>query len=309
MALLGAPTTRAHYPAAAEMNLRKAYLDFLNGLEKFYPKYYNVHGSNIKIERDAVYAGVGTYQPLAEGEAPTYDSGQEAWTKSYTHVGRGLGIQVTKVAMQDDPHGVVRSMSRQGGNIADMAGYTMERDSLDLFNTYLTSGTVYTAGGTGYSLLSTTHYRVDGSTWSNRPTNAMDLSIEALEYMLSHWMVNQVNQRGQVLMTTPRMLLVGANDGPLAERLLGTSSRPTSADNDINIIRRRNLELVVHPLLTNDGRWLAFGPKEKTGLNYFERWGPNVERWPDGDNGNLRLVGWYRESHGATHVSNVWGSP
>ncbi|HEU4751744.1 MAG TPA: hypothetical protein VFU47_01470, partial [Armatimonadota bacterium] len=216
---------------------------------------------------------------------------------------------VTREAMQDDLHGVVRWLTRQGGGLAEVARYTKERDSLDLFNSYLTSGTVYTAEGTNYSLLSTSHYRVDGGVWSNRPDEDLDLSYEALEFMWSHWMVNQLNMRGQVLMSSPQRLLVGANDGPLAMRLLNTTrGRPQSADNDVNVMADYLDEVIIHPLLTNDGRWLALGDKEETGLTYFERYKPNVERWPDAENGNMRLVGFYRESHGASHVSGIWGS-
>lgn len=302
------PTTRDHIPSAVEANLRKAYIDGCEGVPKYFAEIYNCDNMNQKVVRDAVYAGYGTYSQLDEGNNPDYDSMQEAWNQAYTAKEFALGIQVTRVALQDDLHGVIRQMTRQGGELAEVAAYTMERDAMDLFNSYLTSGTVYTANSANYSLLSTSHYRADGGTWSNRPANDMDLSIEALEFMVGHWMVNQVNQRGQVTMHKPELLMVGAADWALAERLTEPGRRPTSNDNDKNVIAGVIKRVIAHPLLTNDGRWIVRGPKEKTGLNHFMRRKPNVERWPDGDNGNLRMVGLYREVHGATHVRHIWGS-
>lgn len=307
MALIGAPTTRSHIPGALEKNLRKAFLDRYSEIPALYERIFNVETSDIKIERHAVYAGYGTYASKDEGDAPTYDSGQEAWTKSYTHSTFALGVQVTQEAVEDDLHGVIKWLMKQGGGLADVAMYTINRDSMDLFNSYLTSGTVYTAGGSNYPLLSTSHFRVDGGTWSNRPTNPMDLSIETLEYMLSHWMTNQKNQRGQILMTSPVTLMVGASDGPLAKRLIRSKNRPQSSDNDPNVLDGLD-HLMIHPLLTDDGRFLAFAPKKETGLTFYRRKAPNVERWPDSDTGNQRYIGRYRASWGATHVSGIWGS-
>lgn len=312
MALIGAPFTRDHFPNAAEANLRKAYFDNMNLLDgkKFYTRIYNVRDSSIKIERDAVYGGYGTYNLKAEGAAIALDAGQEARTQSYTHKSYALGVHVTLEAQQDDPHGITRWLTRSGGGLAKTGIYTMESNAMDVFNTLLTSGTLFSQDGTNYALLSTTHARIDGGTWSNRPASALDLSIEALEFMTSHWMVNQLNQRGQVTMTTPKTLLVGANDGPLAHRLVETTGRrPQGADNDINYMDRFGLDIIVHPLLTNDGRWLALGPKGEHKLNYFERMKPDVLKLPDGDNGNMRFYAIFRESHGATGSEGVWGSP
>jgi len=311
MALAGAPSTRAHIPDSLTRHLRKAFVEEYDIISKnlLYPRLYNVVNSDIETEKDTVNAGLGLFGAKAEGADPDYDSPQQAYTKEYTHSSYALGVQVTLEAMQDDLHGIFRGLTKAGGGLAQVADYTKERSSMDLFNSTLTSGTVYTAGGTNYSLLSTSHFRADGSTWSNRPTNDLDLSIEALEFAIGHWMVNMVNQRGQILRMPPVLLMVGAADWALAKRLVNSLQRPQGADNDKNVIRDLDLEVLVHPLLTNDGRWLLFGPKRSLGLTYFERYKPNVIQLPVGDNGNYRAMGFYRESHGASTVSGVWGSP
>lgn len=312
MALLGAPTTRDHIPSALEGNLRKWFLSRTAELagQSRIDWYYNVDKSDRKIERQAVYAGLGTFGAKNEGGILNWDSGQEAWNQSFTHRTYALGIQVTLEAIEDDLHGIVAAMCDRGGDLAEVANYTREVNSRDLFNTYLTSGTVYTAGGTGYPLLSTSHFRVDGGTWSNRPTASMDFSYEALEYMVGHWMKNQVNQRGQYTMNMPERLAVGPSDWGISRRVLRSTQIPQSNANDPNVVRDVIRECIVDRFLTNDGRWLAFGPKEETGLQYYNRVLPTIIRVADdGNTLNQRYAAYFRESHGATHTSNVWGSP
>lgn len=314
MALLGSPMARDHFPSSLEANLRKSFFDTLVDRQRrmnFIGKIYNVETSRIKIERHAVNAGYGTYEAKDEGGPVTYDAAQEAWNASYTHRTFALGVRVTREAVEDDLHGTVKHLMREnGGDLAAVAHYTKERDAMDLFNSTLTSGTVYTAGGTAYALLSTTHFRVDGGTWTNRPAADMDLSIEALEFAVNHWYQNQVTQRGQKVMTAPETLMTGTVDWALARRLIETTrGRPQSADNDNNVIQDILKDTFAHPLLTNDGRWLLFGNKADTGLTYYERVRPNVERLADDSNTNMVILGRYRASWGATNVSSIWGSP
>ena len=309
MALTGAPTTRDHIPSALEANLRKAFVDVDMDLPRFYDKLYNIENTGIAKEREAVYGGIGSYVAKDEGGAPTYDSGQEAWAKLYEVLTFALGLQVTYEAMQDDRHGIIRKMTAAGGNLAEVANYTVEQQVMNLFNTLLTSGEVYSKDGTTYPLVSLTHPLLDGSTWTNRPTSPMDLSIEALEFAVGHWAINQKNQRGQLTMRPPEDLIVAANDWMLAKRLQGTTKLPTSANNDINPVGDILKRVIFNPLLTNDGRWGLHADKRFTGLRFYWRERPNVKKWPDGDNGNTRLVGFFRKIHGATHTMNVWWSP
>lgn len=312
LSMTGSPTTRSHFANSLERNLRKFFLQSAKGFERNnkYPRLYRVENSDLKVERHAVIAGYGSFVATAEGDNPTMDSGQEAWTRSFTHQTFKLGAEFTQEAIEDDPNGIIKRLSKVGGALASVAYYTKERDAMDMFNTYLTSGTVYSAGGSNYPLLSTTHPLITGATWSNRPSSSLDLSIEAVEFAIGHWMVNMVNQRGQVTMSMPGVLLHGASDWAIARRILGTKGRrPQTADNDINALDDYDIEPVCHPLLTNDGRWLLLNPEdEEYGGTYYERVRPRTERLPDGTNGNMRHVGRYRESHGFSHVYGVWGS-
>lgn len=312
MALIGTPVTRSHFPSFVERNLRHGYLMRYTDKERpaQYPSLFSVLSSDCKIEREAVAAGLGTYSSKEEGSGTiAYDAGQEMMAQSYTHQTYMLGIQVTKEAEEDDIHGVVKKMVAVGGALAAVAKYTKERDAMSLFNTYLTTDGAYTFEGTSYALLETAHPTVD-STWANTPTNGPDLSYEAMEFAIAHWMANMVDPRGLLSNMMPGVLLAGVNNWGMAHRILKTmGAMPGSANNDVNAVTDQfTIKPVIHKLLTNDGRWLLLAPQDPDyGLRYYERVRPGVIRGSDTDTGDYRYWGRYRCSSGASHVFGVWG--
>lgn len=319
MAVIGAPTTRAHFPDFAERNLRRYIMLDSNWFEDraIYPKLYNVDTSEIEKEREAVVASIGTFELKPEGSPFTFDSGQEAWAKVYTHKEYGLGMEFTQTALEDDIHGVIKRLASAARTFAKHAAYTMERDAMDTWNTLLTSGTLYTAFGTAYSFAEAANPLVTGGSWANTPTDgagnaiSIDFNMENLEYAIAQWMSQQVDQRGLRAMYLPDTVLHGTSDWAIVRRVLGTKDRrPTTADNDINPVTSDfDLESICHPLLTNDGRWgMLATQSDEYGGRYYRRLKPMVFSLPDGDNGNVRKVCRYRESHGFMHVHGTWFS-
>lgn len=225
---------------------------------------YNVVESRKKTETDAMTGGLGTYRQKTEGDSPTFDNGQLAWTKAYTHNTWALGVEITEEGMEDDLYDFYLSM---GAELGKAGAYTQQVEAFDLFNDL--SAVVYTAGGSNYTLLSTTHFRIDGGTWSNRPTNPTDLSIESFETFLSNWRTQMVDQRGRKTTVKPMKLMCGITDEFVAHRILNTELRPFSADNDVNAARaRRGIEEFVADFMTDDTRWFLLGDRKQTGLRY-----------------------------------------
>jgi phage major head subunit gpT-like protein len=305
MALAGSPMTRNHIPDLLELGVRKVYIDTYDQIESQYERVFNVKQSRKKTETEVITAGLGLFQMKSEGASPFFDNGQEAWSKAYTANTWALGIEITKEGMEDDLYDFYASMGKEIGKAAK---YTQNVEAFNVFNSL--SDTIYTAGGSNFTLLSTAHFRVDGGTWSNRPTVAADLSIESLETALSAWRTGMVDQRGRKLGVRPRVLMVGPSDEFVAKRILMSQQRPFSADNDPNVVRtERDLTVFVCDYLTDDGRWFLLADKAETGLCYNMRVDKEMERRDDTRTGNMLMVARYRESHGASHTYGVYGSP
>lgn len=304
MAMSGSPMTRDHIALLLELGIRQVFMDEYELIDNQLEEIYPIVSSRKKTETDVVTAGLGTYQLKTEGDSPTFDNGQQAWSKAYTHNTWALGVEITEEGLEDDLYDFYMSMGRE---LAKAGSYTQQVEAFDLFNNL--SDTVYTAGGSNFTLLSTAHYRQDGGTWSNTPTVATDLSIEALETFLTNWRTNMVDQRGRKLTIRPELLMVGPTDEWIAERILMSEQRPFGPDNDVNAIRtRRSLRAFVADFMTDDSRWFLLAGKGKTGLRYNMRAKREMRRRDDPRTGNLLMIGRYRESHGASHVYGIYGS-
>lgn len=305
--LLGSPNTRAHFPSLLERGIRKVFGDF-------YPRYdsgileevYTVTGSEKATETDVVTADLGQALPKPEGAGVQFDALQEVWKTVYTHVTWALGLEFTEESIEDNLY--MSLMQRGGRALARAMSYTRQVQAFDIFNDL--TKTVYTVGTTNYPLLSSSHFMLNGSTWQNQPGTATGLSVEALEERLQAWTINMVDQRGLKMNTRPGVLLVGASDEMLAHRIVASTLRPQSHDNDVNAIKDlRRLRVVVNPHMTDDGRWFLIGAKEDTALVQFDRVAPGIKRWDSGDAGNVKMRCRMRISHGAAHPYAIMGSP
>lgn len=301
----GQVMTRNTIPDMLEVGIRKAYMNAGELVDQQYQQFYNVSGSKKRQEKNVVTGGLSTFYLKTEGNSPTFDSGREAWLVTMVHNTWALGVEITEEGMEDDLYSYYDSMGTELGIAAD---YTKQVEAMSPFNDL--SATVYTADGTNYTLLSTSHFRIDGGIWANRPTTAVDLSAESLETALVSWRTGMLDQRGRKTAGPPAVLLVGPSDEFMAHRILMTDKRPGGNDNDVNATKaRRDLKIIVSDFMTDDGRWFLLAPKERTGLVYYDRTAKEMKRRDDSRSGNMLMIGRYREAHGFVHTFGVFGSP
>jgi phage major head subunit gpT-like protein len=296
--------SRANIPALLELGVRETYFNEYDLYGDQYKRFYVTKDSKKRTETDVMLAGLSTFQPKVEGVSPFFDAGTQAWTKAYTAVTWALGLEITEEGIEDDLYGYYE---RMGGELGIAAAYTREVEAMDLFNNL--TATVYSAGGSNFTLLSTSQFRADGGAWSNQLSGGADLSIESLETLLTQWRTGMLDQRGRKMNEPPATLLVGPSDEWIAHRIVMTDKRPESQLNDVNVVKaRRNLTVEVSDFMTDDGRWFLLARKERTGLRYNDRRPNTMRRRDDPRTGNMLMVASYRESHGASPVYGIMGS-
>lgn len=305
--LLGSPNTRSHTPQQMERGLRMIWgteypLHDSGMLEQI----YTVKGSEKKTESDIVTAELGVAIATSEGADPTFDAMQEVWKVQATHVKYTLGLEFTEEAIEDN---LYQNLMQTGGRaLARSMAYTRQVQAFSNFNDL--TEVIYNVNSTDYGLLSTTHFMVNGSTWSNRPSVATGLSIESLEERLQAWTVGMVTQRGFKYNFRPEILMVGAADESLAFRLVNSPNRPQGADNDKNWVQsQRSLKVVVNPHMTDDGRWFLLAAKQNTKLTHFDRVKAGIRRFDNNPTGNRQFISRMRISKMCAGAEGISGSP
>lgn len=305
--LLGAPNTRSHFPESLEKGIRKFFLKDLPIYDTGHlEQIFNVVGSEKKTESDVVHAELGQAFPKSENGDLTYDATQEWYKKQVTHTTFCLVTEFTEESLEDNLyHALLPDAARC---LAKAMGYTRQVQAFSKFNDL--TETIFSVGGTDYQLLETAFPTLTASTWANRPTNATAFSQAALEERLSAWSIDMITPRGlKMSYMRPETLMVGPSNQMLAKRVVNSTQRSGSGDNDINPVTDYNLKIMVNPHMTDDGRWFIIAPKTQTALTYFDRVRANVQRYDTGVAGNMRIRARMRISHHIPHPYGVFGSP
>ena len=246
---------------------------------------YNMGTADKAVISDAVMFGTGQFLFKAETAPPDFDNSREA--------------------REDDLYGYTTKLA---DDLGESAKYTQEILAASVLNN--ASGTQYTAEGVNYPLLSATQYRADGGTWSNILASGADLTPESLELALIQWRTGTVDMRGQKLMLRPRYLVVGPRDEYNAKRILLSTQRAYTANNDKNVLQDLDLQLIVLTHMTDDGRWYILAGKDDHTLNWFVRRPFTVDRMTVGyGSDNLLICASYRiASPGVTGPMGIFGS-
>jgi hypothetical protein len=300
--------TRGTFSQLYDNTDRKVYVmlgKHLKELPDIYKQVTKVESSDRQTEISLGVVGFGDVPERAEGEPFSTDILQPGHQKTVTHSGWGLGFEATIEAMEDDRYGQLKKYPMW---LSFTAGYTVEKRAANVWNNAFT--TELTADGV--SLFNTAHPLVRGGTARNRPSSDVNFSWSALKDAIVDLATETKHDSGQIALATQDLILyVPPQLEMLADRVVNSTGLPGSADNDRNSLKsRRNIKIVVNPLLTDSNAWFVVSAnKEMHGIKSFERI-PITPMEPDTDpRTKSRLYTLrFRMSFYAETWQNAWGS-
>lgn len=286
-------------------------LNALFGLE--YAKYgeehkeiYETENSDRSFEEEVKLSGFSAAPVKPEGQAIAYDNAQEAWTARYNHETIAMGFSVTEEALEDNLYDSLSS--RYTKALARGMAYTKQvKAAYFLNNAFAGSGVL---GGDGKTLCATDHPLVSGGTNSNRPTTGADLnetSLEAAVIQIAAW----TDERGLLIAAKPKKMIIPPALQFVATRLLETSLRVGTADNDINAIKNNGSVpggYTINHYLTDTNAWFLT-TDVPNGMKHFVRVPLSNSMDTDFDTGNNRYKARERYSFGFSDPLGMWGSP
>lgn len=286
------------------------------GLNKIYGKSYNEHPeewsdlfdynkSTKQYEEDLGVSSFGLATRKAEGGAVEYDEERQAFLTRYTHVVYGKGFIITREIYEDDQYGVVGNRRAQG--LAFIMRQTKETLAANIYNRGFNSS--YT-GGDGKEMLATDHPLHAGGTASNELATAADLSEAALEQLCIDIM-NTENDKGLKIAIMPKTLIIPTALVFEAERILGSTARVATADNDLNALKSMGKFpggiKVNHYLTDSDAFFIRTNCPE--GMKMYQRRKMEFTIDNDFDTENAKFKATERYSFGWTDWRGIFGSP
>lgn len=283
-------------------------LNALFGME--YEKYddehveiYDMESSERSFEEEVKLSGFGAAPVKTEGAAIAYDNAQEHFTARYNHETIALGFALTEEAMEDNLYDSISS--RYTKALARAMAYTKQVKAAFPLNNGMTGGS-YTTGD-GVTLFNASHPLVTGGVNSNTAaTDFNETSLEAATIQIAAW----TDERGLLIASRPRKLIVPPALMFVAKRVLDSGLRVGTSDNDLNAIREMGTVpegYAVNHYLTDTNAWFL-----KTdcpnGAKHFTRVAMQNGMDGDFDTGNVRYKARERYSFGFSDPLGMFGS-
>jgi len=282
-------------------------LNALFGME--YARYENEaaeifeqESSDRAFEEEVMLVGFGQAAVKAEGAAVGFDSAQESFTARYTHETIALAFSLTEEAVEDNLYDTLSA--RYTKSLARSMAYTKQIKGANILNNAFS-----TAGGDGVSLVNATHPTALGGNWSNRASTDADLNETSLEQAMID-IAAFIDERGLKVAMKARKMIIPVNTQFVADRLLNSTLRVGTADNDINAIKNMGMlpggYTVNHYLVDTDAWFLKTDCPN--GFKHFVRAALATGMEGDFDTGNMRYKARERYSFGWSDPRAVYGS-
>ena len=283
-------------------------LNALFGLE--YKNYANEHAeifdtenSDRAFEEEVMLSGFANAPIKAEGTGVSFDNAQETFTARYTHETLALAFAITEEAIEDNLYD--RLASRYTKALARSMANTKQVKAAKVLN----NGFGTANGGDGKELLAADHPIVTG-TEQNELTTAADLNETSLEQALID-IAALTDERGLKIAAKGMKMIVPSALQFTAERLMKSTQRVGTADNDINAVVSMGMVpqgYVVNHYLTDTDAWFI-KTDVPNGLKHFVRAPIKTAMEGDFETGNVRYKARERYSFGWSDWRGVFGSP
>jgi|TARA_R100001086_G_scaffold227866_1_gene147136 hypothetical protein len=285
-------------------------LNALFGME--YDRYDNEHAeiyeteaSDRAFEEEVMLSGFGQAPVKGEGSAVSYDTANEAYTARYTHETIALAFAITEEAVEDNLYD--RLSSRYTRALARSMANTKQVKAAAVLNNAFDSGFTF---GDGKELCATDHPTVGGGNFKNELTVSADLNETSLEQSLID-IAAFIDERGLKIALQGRKLIIPSALQFVAERLMASTLRTGTSDNDINAVRNMGMlpdgYVVNHFLTDTDAFFIK--TDAPNGFKHFERAAIKTSMEGDFDTGNVRYKARERYSFGVSDPRCVFGSP
>jgi hypothetical protein len=272
--------------------------------ENQHTQIYTVESSDRAFEEEVMESGFGEAPVKTEGAGVSYDQAQEVYTARYTHETIALAFSLTEEAVEDNLYD--RLSARYTKALARSMAQTKQIKAAAVLNGAFTTS----VGGDGVVLCSTAHPTLGGPNLSNTLATPADLSETSLEQALID-ISAFTDERGLKIAVQGLKLIIPKELMFTADRILKSTLRVGTADNDINAVRNMGMVpqgYTVNNFLT-DPEAFFIKTDAPNGMKMFERVSLKTGFEGDFDTGNVRYKARERYSFGFSDPRGIFGSP
>jgi len=272
--------------------------------ENQHTQIYSIETSDRAFEEEVMESGFGEAPVKTEGAGVSYDQAQEVYTARYTHETIALAFSLTEEAVEDNLYD--RLGARYTKALARSMAQTKQIKAAAIMNGAFSTS----IGGDGVALCSTSHPTLSGPNLSNTLATPADLSETSLEQALID-IAAFTDERGLKIAVQGLKLIIPKELQFTADRILKSTLRTATADNDINAILNMGMVpqgYTVNNFLTDPDAYFI-KTDAPNGMKMFTRVALKTGFEGDFDTGNVRYKARERYSFGFSDPRGIFGSP
>ena len=278
-------------------------LEYAN-YENEHAEIYAVESSDRAFEEEVMLSGFGEAPVKTEGAGLTYDQAQEVFTARHTHETIALAFSLTEEAIEDNLYD--KLAGRYTKALARSMATTKQIKAASILNNAFTTA----LGGDGKPLCADDHPTLSGPDLRNELSVSADLSETSLEQALID-ISAFTDERGLKIAVQGLKLIIPKELQFTADRILKSTLRVGTADNDINAVRNMGMipqgYTVNHYLTDPDAFFIK--TDAPNGMKMFQRLGIKTAFEGDFETGNVRYKARERYSFGFSDPRGIFGSP
>ena len=265
---------------------------------------FDIENSDRAFEEEVMLSGFANASVKPEGSSVNYDTAQESFTARYTHETLALAFSITEEAIEDNLYDrlasrYTKALARSMANAKQVKGANVLNNAFDSSFT----------GGDGVELCSAVHPIIAG-TFKNELSTSADLNETSLEQALID-IAAMTDERGLKIAAKGVKMIIPSALQFTAERLMKSTGRVGTADNDINAVANMGMipqgYVVNHYLTDTDAFFIK--TDVPNGLKMFVRSPVKTSMEGDFETGNVRYKARERYSFGFSDPRGIFGSP
>jgi len=281
-----APTNRStfiHDYLPGLFNVSVDSYNMYNAYEKRWDMIAHVKSSKKDREEKAYRSTLGHLVHKPEGTGVTYDSIIGGPKKTWVHKEHALGTRCSENAIEDN---LYESFTDFFKDLGYSAAIHPDRMLGIMFNN-LTATTYHTAAD-GLAIASTTHARLDGSTYSNYTAAYADLTYASF-WAVAILLENQYDHRQKRVAMKLKSVLHPPQLNRQAIEVLKSTDRPDSTNRAVSAIAKKygsSIKDIDWVELTDADAWHLQGDNHD--IIWFWRVKPQFSKEPDFETGDVR---------------------
>jgi hypothetical protein len=275
-----------------------------NTYDQEHKEIYSVESSDRAFEEEVMLSGFGEAPIKAEGAGVAYDQAQEVYTARYTNETVALAFSLTEEAIEDNLYD--KLSARYTKALARSMATTKQIKGAAILNGAFTTS----LGGDGVALCATDHPTLTGPDLRNELAVAADLTEASLEQALID-IASFTDERGLKIAVQGTKLILPKELQFTADRILKSTLRVGTADNDINAVRNMGMVpqgYAVNHYLTDPDAWFII-TDAPNGMKMFDRVSLSTGFEGEFNTGNMRYKARERYSFGFSDPRGIFGSP